>query len=73
MLFYLLRICCVDGCIILRSINTQQEPVTVAARSRAKTVFAHPDSGILGSNPTQGMDIWCVHAFILCLCCPVFR
>jgi hypothetical protein len=25
------------------------------------------------SNPTEGIDIWCVYAFILCLCCPVFR
>jgi hypothetical protein len=24
-------------------------------------------------NPTQGTDVWCVYAFILCLCCPVFR
>jgi hypothetical protein len=21
----------------------------------------------VGSNPTQGMDVWCVYAFILCL------
>jgi hypothetical protein len=42
--------------------------VTVAARS----VFARSDAGIVGSNPTQGMDVWCVYAFILC-CCPVFR
>jgi hypothetical protein len=25
------------------------------------------------SNPTQGMDVCGVYAFILCLCCPVFR
>jgi hypothetical protein len=27
----------------------------------------------VGSNLTQGMDVWCVYVFILCLCCPVFR
>jgi hypothetical protein len=27
----------------------------------------------VGSNSTQGMDVWCVYVFILCLCCPVFR
>jgi hypothetical protein len=31
------------------------------------------DAAIVGSNPTQGMDVWCVYAFILCLCCPEFR
>jgi hypothetical protein len=47
--------------------------LTVAAWSTAWTVFAHLDAGIVGSNPTQGMDVWCVYVFILCLCCPVFR
>jgi hypothetical protein len=47
--------------------------VTVAARSKARTVFVGSDAGIMGSNPTQGMDVWCVYAFIMCLCCPVFR
>jgi hypothetical protein len=49
------------------------EPVTVAVRSMACTVFARSDAGIVDSNPTQGMDVWCAYAFILCLCCPVFR
>jgi hypothetical protein len=48
-------------------------PVTVAEGSRACTVFVRSEAGIMGSNPTQGMDVWCVYAFILCLCCPVFR
>jgi hypothetical protein len=48
-------------------------PVTVAARSRAWTVFARSDARIVGLNPTQGMNVWCAYAFILCLCCPVFR
>jgi hypothetical protein len=47
--------------------------VTVAERSKEWTVFARTDAVIVGSNPTQGMDVWCVYVFILCLCYPVFR
>jgi hypothetical protein len=42
-------------------------PVIVAARSKAWTVYPPSDAGIVGSNSTQGMDVWCVYAFILCL------
>jgi hypothetical protein len=48
-------------------------PVTVAARSKTLTVFARSDAGIVVSDATEGMDVWCVYAFILCLCCPVFK
>jgi hypothetical protein len=48
-------------------------PVTVAERSEACTVFARLEAWIVGSNPTQGMDVWYVYVFILCLCCLVFR
>jgi hypothetical protein len=48
-------------------------PVTVAERSKACTVFARSEAVIVGSNLTQGMHVWCVYVFILCLCCPVFR
>jgi hypothetical protein len=48
-------------------------PATVSARSEAWTVFTRSDAGIMGSNPSQSKDIWCVYVFILCLCCPVFR
>jgi hypothetical protein len=48
-------------------------PVTVAERSKACTVFYRSEAGIMGSNPTQGMDVWYVYVFILRLCCPVFR
>jgi hypothetical protein len=51
----------------------QHKPVTLAAQSKAWTVFARSEAGIVGSNPNQGMDVWCGYAFILCLCCPVFR
>jgi hypothetical protein len=39
-------------------------PVTVAMPSKAV---------IVSSNLIQGMDIWYVYAFILCLCRPVQR
>jgi hypothetical protein len=32
-------------------------PVRVAARSKAWTVFAPSNAGIVGSNPTQSMDV----------------
>jgi hypothetical protein len=44
-------------------------PITVAERSKACTLFARSDAGIVGSNSTQGMDVWYVYVFILCLCC----
>jgi hypothetical protein len=33
-------------------------PVTVSERSKACTVFARSELGIVGSNTTQGMDVW---------------
>jgi hypothetical protein len=42
-------------------------------RSKACTVVAHLEAGIVGSNPTQGMGFWYVYIFILYLCYPVFR
>jgi hypothetical protein len=50
-----------------------KQPITVAERSKACTVFARLEARIVGSNPTQSIDIWYVYVFILCLCCPVFR
>jgi hypothetical protein len=32
-------------------------PVTVAERSKTWTVFARADTGTVGSNTTQGMDV----------------
>jgi hypothetical protein len=37
-------------------------PITVAAPSNASTVFARWNTRIMGSNPTQGMDV-CVRLF----------
>jgi hypothetical protein len=48
-------------------------PVTVVERSKVYTVFARSEAGIVGSNPTQGKDVWYVYVFILCFCCPVFK
>jgi hypothetical protein len=32
-------------------------PIVVAARSKARTVFARSNTEIVGSNPTRGMDV----------------
>jgi hypothetical protein len=40
-------------------------PVTVTQRSKACTVFARSEAGIVGSNLTQGMDVRCE---FFCLC-----
>jgi hypothetical protein len=38
----------------------------VSARSKAWTVFASKNTGILGSNPTQDMDV-CARLFCVCV------
>jgi hypothetical protein len=40
-------------------------PIRVAARFKRWAVFARSNVGIVGSNPTQGMDV-CVRLFCLC-------
>jgi hypothetical protein len=48
--------------------------VTVAERSNACAVFARSEAVIVSSNPTQGMNVWCVYVIILChVYCPAFR
>jgi hypothetical protein len=42
------------------------DPVAVTARSKAWTVFTHSNTGIVGSNPTQGMDV-CVRLSCVCV------
>jgi hypothetical protein len=48
----------------------QSSPITVAARSKVWNVFAPSSTGIVGSNPTRGMDA-CVCLFgvwvVLCV------
>jgi hypothetical protein len=56
-----------------RSPNLRFQPLTVAALSKAWTVLARLNARIVGSNPIQDMDVWCMCAFILCLCFPVLR
>jgi hypothetical protein len=41
-------------------------PITVGARSKAWTVFAPSNTGIMGSNSTLGMDV-CVRLFCVCV------
>jgi hypothetical protein len=41
-------------------------PITVAARSKAWTVFARSNTGIVGSNPTRDTDV-CVRLFCVCV------
>jgi hypothetical protein len=47
-----------------------RKPTTVAARYKAWTIFARSNTGVVGSNPTQDMDV-CVHLFcvyvVLCV------
>jgi hypothetical protein len=45
-----------------------EPPVSIAARSKAITVFGRSNIGIAGSNPARGMDV-CLCFFMLC--CPV--
>jgi hypothetical protein len=33
-------------------------PITVAARSKAWTMFARSNAGFVGSNPSQGTDVF---------------
>jgi hypothetical protein len=56
-----------DTVITSFEILSRHWPVTEAARSKTWTLFALSDSGMVGLNPTQGVNVWCVYAFILCL------
>jgi hypothetical protein len=42
-------------------------PVTVAARSKAWTVFSRSDAGIVGLIPTQDAYIWCMRMRLFCV------
>jgi hypothetical protein len=47
------------------SVYVPYMPITMAARSKAWTVFARSNTRIVGSNPAQGMDV-CVRLFCVC-------
>jgi hypothetical protein len=42
-------------------------PITVAARSKAWTVFACSNTGVLRSNPTQRICLYCGRLFCVCV------
>jgi hypothetical protein len=47
-------------------------PITVTARSKAWIVFARSKSGIVGSDPTEGMDVRvCVYSVFVLSCVQV--
>jgi hypothetical protein len=41
--------------------------ITVTARPNARNVFVRSDTGIVGSNPTRGMDV-CVYSVTVLSC-----
>jgi hypothetical protein len=47
-------------------------PGIVTERSEAWTFFARSDAGIVGSNPTEGMDV-CLRLFCICVQVAVLR
>jgi hypothetical protein len=49
---------------------SNRQPVTVAERSKAYTVFARSEAGIMGSNHIQGVDFGvCVRFSMFVLSC----
>jgi hypothetical protein len=49
------------------SVNSVPEPpIAVAARSKARTVFARSNAGIMVSNLTKGVDVF-VRLFCVCV------
>jgi hypothetical protein len=54
---------CVYGACYINVSVLGKGPIRMAARSKSWTVFARSNAGIVGSNPTQGMDVWvCVYS-----------
>jgi len=45
-----------------------KKPVPMAVQSKARTVFNRSNTGITGSNPAQGIDVFPRFSV---LCCPV--
>jgi hypothetical protein len=41
-------------------------PITVAVRSKARTIFARSNTEVVGSNPTRDMDV-CMCLFCVCV------
>jgi hypothetical protein len=51
---------------VFRLYSAEFLPITLTARSKAWTVFARSKTGIVCSNPTNGMDV-CVRLFCVCI------
>jgi hypothetical protein len=51
---------------IFNSSNNSLKPITVAAQSKTWNVLARLTTGVVGSNPTRGMDV-CVRLFCVCV------
>jgi hypothetical protein len=49
------------------------KPITVASWSKAWTIFARTEAVIVGSNPTQGMDVSIVCVYSVCVVLRVDR
>jgi hypothetical protein len=62
----LMRVACPVNLIPSLTILIAFWPITMAARSKAWTVFVRSNTTIVGSNPTQGMDI-CVRLCCVCV------
>jgi hypothetical protein len=52
-------------CTVIMDCNPTLDLITVAARSKARTVFARSNAGIVGSNRNQGMDVCVYSVFVL--------
>jgi hypothetical protein len=52
-------------CTVIMDCNPTLGPITVAAPSKARTVFARSNAVIVGSNPTQGVDVCVYSVFVL--------
>jgi hypothetical protein len=50
----------------LNDTYTAPLPITVAARSKARNVFARSNIGVVGSNPAREMDV-CLRLFCVCV------
>jgi hypothetical protein len=51
----------ISYCNLFYGILSFNTPVRVTERSKTFTVFARSEAGIVGSNPTHGMDVWYVY------------
>jgi hypothetical protein len=65
---YVITSCPQNVILYLLSLLLKYAPFTVAERCKAWTVFARSAAGIVGSNPTQGMDVWCVYSLYVLSC-----